>query len=187
LAGSGVAGFGLARYKQSMVLARESAGEIAVSLASLADTQSFAVRLAPYARPGDVIALAGDLGAGKTAFARGFINALFVSHNMPEEDVPSPTFTLIQEYQLPDFTLYHIDLYRIESEAEIDELGLEDAFADGVSLIEWPDRLGSHMPASRLEINFRQGDPGEDQNARTLGISAFGDWAWRLEAGALNG
>ena len=147
-------------------MAQESEGAIAVSLANPADTQVFATRLAPLVRPGDVVALAGDLGTGKTTFARGFINALFVIHGLPPEDVPSPTFTLVQEYPLPDFTLYHIDLYRIEAELEILELGLEDAFAEGVCLVEWPDRLGSLLPANRLELDFRQGDAGEDSGQR---------------------
>jgi tRNA threonylcarbamoyladenosine biosynthesis protein TsaE len=170
-----------------MVMAQESDGAIAVSLADPTDTQAFAARLAPVARSGDVIALAGDLGTGKTTFARGFINALLVAHGLPPEDVPSPTFTLVQEYQLPDFTLFHIDLYRIETQSELFELGLEDAFADGVSLVEWPDRLGSLLPASWLELKFRQGDPGEDQDRRLVLLTAFGDWQDRIQTGALNG
>jgi tRNA threonylcarbamoyladenosine biosynthesis protein TsaE len=170
-----------------MVMAQESEGAIAVSLANPADTQVFATRLAPLVRPGDVVALAGDLGTGKTTFARGFINALFVIHGLPPEDVPSPTFTLVQEYPLPDFTLYHIDLYRIEAELEILELGLEDAFAEGVCLVEWPDRLGSLLPANRLELDFRQGDAGEDQDRRLVRLTAFGDWKGRIQTGALNG
>ena len=170
-----------------MVMAQDSDGAIAVSLANPTDTQAFAARLAPFARPGDVIALVGDLGAGKTTFARGFINALFVAHGLPAEEVPSPTFTLVQEYQLPDFTLYHIDLYRIEAQSEIFELGLEDAFADGVSLVEWPDRLGSLLPANRLDLDIRQGGPGEDQDRRLVLLTAFGDWKGRIKTGALNG
>ena len=168
-------------------MAQESDGAIAVSLANPKDTQAFAVRLAPFARPGDVIALAGDLGAGKTTFARGFINALFVAHGLPPEEVPSPTFTLVQEYQLPDFTLYHIDLYRIEALSEIFELGLEDAFVDGVSLVEWPDRLGSLLPENRLEMNFHLSGSGEDQDRRLVLLTAFGDWKGRVNSRVLNG
>ena len=173
-----------------MVMAQESpesSRAISVSLANPTDTQAFAARLAPFARPGDVIALAGDLGTGKTTFARGFINALFVTHGLPREDVPSPTFTLVQEYQLPDFTLYHIDLYRIEAQSEIFELGLEDAFSEGVSLVEWPDRLGSLLPVNRLNLDFRQGGPGEDQERRLVLVTAFGDWKGRIETGELHG
>ena len=181
-----VAGFGYGRYKKFMVIAQESveSGDaIEVSLASPTETQELAVRLVPYARSGDAIALSGDLGTGKTTFARGFINALLARNGLPPEDVPSPTFTLVQEYQLPQFTLYHIDLYRIEEEAELIELGLEDAFADGVSLIEWPDRLGSLLPHSRLNMAFSH----NDQEGRFLRLTAFGDWKGRLQAGALNG
>ena len=170
-----------------MVMAQQSDGTIAVMLADPADTQTFAARLAPFARPGDVIALAGDLGAGKTTFARGFINALLDVHGQPAEDVPSPTFTLVQEYQLSDFTLFHIDLYRIETQSELFDLGLEDAFADGVSLVEWPDRLGPLLPADRLELRFSQISPTEDGDRRRVVVIPFGDWEGRLDAGALNG
>lgn len=170
-----------------MMTAQDSDGAITVSLADQTDTQALAARLAPFARPGDVIALAGDLGTGKTTFARGFINALFVAHDLPPEEVPSPTFTLVQEYQLPDFTLYHIDLYRIEAQSELFELGLDDAFADGVSLVEWPDRLGSLLPADRLALAFRHGDPSAHQDSRLVQLTAFGDWQGRIQTGALNG
>ena len=173
-----------------MVKAQEtlkSSATMTVSLASPAQMQAFAARLAPFAEPGDVLALAGDLGSGKTTFARGFIKALFVAHRLPPEDVPSPTFTLIQEYPLPGFTLYHVDLYRIETEAELHELGLDDAFAEGVSLIEWPDRLGSMLPANRLEIAFRQGGPADDEELRFADLTAFGAWNGRIPMGTLNG
>jgi len=181
-----VAGFGYGRYKQFMAMAQESAESgdtIEVSLASPIETHEFAARLAPYAGLGDTIALSGDLGTGKTTFARGFINALLAQNGLPPEDVPSPTFTLIQEYQLPQFMLYHIDLYRIEEESELIELGLEDAFADGLSLVEWPDRLGSLLPASRLDVVFEQGA----RDGRLLHLSVFGNWKGRFQAGALNG
>ena len=165
----------------------EFSGAIAGSLVNPTATQTCAARLVPFARPGDVITLAGDLGTGKTTFARGFINALFVAHGLPPEDVPSPTFTLVQEYQLPDLTLYHIDLYRIEAQSEIFELGLEDAFTDGVSLVEWPDRLGSLLPSSRLDIAFRQGSPGDDPDIRFVRITAFGNWKGRIQTNPLNG
>jgi tRNA threonylcarbamoyladenosine biosynthesis protein TsaE len=173
-----------------MVRARKSpdlGDAITVSLADAAATQAFGARLAPLARPGDVITLAGDLGTGKTTFARGFINALLAARGLPPEDIPSPTFTLVQEYQLPEFTLYHIDLYRIEAESEVLELGLEDAFSEGVSLVEWPDRLGSLLPADRLDVTFRQTASGDDRDGRLALVTAFGDWKGRLEHGALDG
>lgn len=169
-----------------MVRAQDSDGAISVSLADPADTQAFAVRLAPFIRTGDVLALAGDLGAGKTTFARALINALLADHGLPPEDVPSPTFTLVQEYPLPDFVLYHVDLYRIEAESELDELGLDDAFAEGVLLIEWPDRLGSQLPVSRLDMDFSLTGLDEDPDRRLVALTAHGDWRGRLQAGPLN-
>lgn len=170
-----------------MELAQQTDGAITVTLAGPADTYAFAARLAPLAVRGDVIALAGELGSGKTTFARGFINALCVAHGLPQEDVPSPTFTLVQEYQLPDFALFHIDLYRIETQSELYELGLDDAFAEGVSLVEWPDRLGSFLPANRLELVFSHAAPQENEDRRVVFVTPFGDWKGRITAGVLHG
>ena len=169
-----------------MVMAQDSNGTVNVSLADPADTRAFAERLAPCARSGDVLALAGDLGAGKTTFARAFINALLARHGLPPEDVPSPTFTLVQEYPLPAFVLYHIDLYRIEAETELGALGFEEVFADGVSLIEWPDRLGSLLPASRLDMEFRLPDRSDNPDRRLVALTAHGDWQGRLTTELLN-
>lgn len=107
--------------------------------------------IAPQLKTGDVVTLTGGLGAGKTAFARALINAL---SPLPEE-VPSPTFTLVQVYELPNITLWHFDLYRLkEREIDVLELGWEDARRYGVCLVEWPDRLGGLLPKARLEINI---------------------------------
>ena len=104
-------------------------------------------KLAALCRPGDVICLFGDLGAGKTTFARGFMRALGVS-----DDIPSPTFNLLLTYDTVIGTVWHFDLYRLNTADEIHELGFEDAMADGISLIEWPDRLGDWLPERRIEI-----------------------------------
>lgn len=108
--------------------------------------------LAKAARPGDVIALSGPLGVGKTAFARGFIGAL--GH---EGDVPSPSFAIVQPYEDLDPPVWHVDLYRIEDASEIDELGL-DAAADAVLLVEWPERAGPEAwpNALVLSLDFAQ-------------------------------
>src|SRR5437763_3872952 len=119
-----------------------------IDLPDEAATAAFAGRLARLARPGDVIALKGELGAGKTSFARAFSRA----RAGQDEVVPSPTFTLAQIYEFPDLTIWHFDLYRLRDPEEAWELGIEDAFHDGVSLIEWPERLGSLLPPRRLEI-----------------------------------
>ena len=159
-------------------------GAIKLILADLNATEALAVRLASLARPGDVFALSGDLGTGKTAFARAFVNALATHYGLPLEEVPSPTFTLVQTYDFPSFTLYHIDLYRLERPEDAFELGIEDAFADGVTLIEWPERLGAHLPAERLTLTFL---PGDGPEARELRIEPRGDWEKRLEQDGLHG
>ena len=108
-----------------------------MDLPSEAATVSIARRLAAVARNGDVIALDGDLGAGKTCFARGFIAAL----TGQAEEAPSPTFTLVQTYDSARGTIWHFDLYRLARADDALELGLEDALADGITLIEWPERI----------------------------------------------
>jgi len=135
-------------------------------------TVRLAVRLAALARPGDVIALRGELGAGKTSFARFFIRA-----RGADEEVPSPTFTLAQLYEFPDATVWHFDCYRLRDPEEAWELGIEDAFRDGISLIEWPERLGHLLPARRLEIRFL---PGTSPQARRAEIDAGPDWGDRI-------
>ena len=132
-----------------------------------------AAKLAGISVPGDVIALIGDLGAGKTAFARGFIAACG-----GDGEVPSPTFTLVQLYEFPAGDVYHFDLYRIENSEEIFELGIEDAMSDGISLIEWPDRMGAYLPFERLDIVL---STGKDENAREVDLIGRGDgWTVRL-------
>ena len=137
------------------------------------ETRDAAIALSKYLRPGDVIALDGTLGAGKTAFARALINA------MPgeAEDVPSPTFTLVQTYQRGDAEVWHFDLYRLEDPEDVFELGIEDAFADAISLIEWPDKLGSYLPKKHLRIVLAQ--DGES-DTRTLQIIGDESWQGRL-------
>src|SRR5690348_3602284 len=109
-------------------------------------TAALAARIAAVAQPTDVIALKGELGTGKTAFARAFIR----SRGNPDE-VPSPTFTLVQIYDVGPSAIWHFDLYRIRSPEEAWELGIEAAFASAISLIEWPERLGPLLPDRRLE------------------------------------
>src|SRR3990167_6476950 len=106
------------------------------------ETAQIAQGIAHNLHPRDVILLKGELGAGKSTFARALIQALCGAH----KEVPSPTFTLVQTYEIPKFVLWHFDLYRLEHPEEIYELGLEEAYATGVCLIEWPERLGSFLP-----------------------------------------
>lgn len=154
-----------------------SAGSV-VTLASLDETIRFASRVAAVARRGDVLALHGDLGAGKTAFARAFINALARRDGATAIEVPSPTFTLVQVYEFSRDTVYHFDLYRIENPDDVIELGLDDALADGISLIEWPERLGGLIPVNRLELAF---DLGASETDRVCTVRGWGGWAGRAE------
>jgi tRNA threonylcarbamoyladenosine biosynthesis protein TsaE len=135
-------------------------------------TEAFAARLAAVARRSDVIALHGELGAGKTCLARAFIRA-----RGGDENVPSPTFTLVQTYELPGGTVWHFDLYRLRAPEEAWELGIEDAFHDGISLIEWPERLGALLPARCLVVSL---DFAEMPGARRATLSANGAWTARL-------
>ncbi|WP_147109851.1 tRNA (adenosine(37)-N6)-threonylcarbamoyltransferase complex ATPase subunit type 1 TsaE [Tateyamaria sp. syn59] len=119
------------------------------------DTASAARAIGASLYPGDVLLLDGDVGAGKTHFARSLIQSLL---NAPE-DVPSPTFTLVQIYETKNGPLWHTDLYRISTDSEIDELGLFDAFDTAICLVEWPDRLGNMAPKHALTISIQpQGD-----------------------------
>jgi len=122
---------------------------------------AIAIHMASLLRIHDVILLKGDLGAGKSTFARALIQALCGE----SIEVPSPTFTLVQTYEASLFTLWHFDLYRLKHEEEIYELGLEEAYESGVSLIEWPERLGAFFPQEYLEIEFAYGN---DETERVL-------------------
>ena len=101
-------------------------------------------------KTGDVVALYGTLGVGKTTFVRALVSVLL----QRKVDVPSPTFTLIQSYETPNFELYHFDCYRLKSPEEAYEIGIEDAFCDGVSLIEWPEKLGNLLPQKHKSLFF---------------------------------
>jgi len=139
-------------------------------------TARAAGKVARAAVAGDVIALHGDLGSGKTSFARGFIRAL----TSADEEVPSPTFTLVQTYAAEAGTIYHFDFYRIEDPDEAWEIGIEEAFAGGISLIEWPERLGALLPRDRLDVRLEI-LPGADDNVRRITFSAAPCWARRME------
>ena len=143
-----------------------------VDLPDEAATAAFAARISALAATGDIIALKGDLGAGKTTFARGFIRA-----RGGTEEVPSPTFTLVQLYELGSVVVWHFDLYRLKFPEEAWELGIEDAFSEGISMIEWPERLGPLLPPRRLEIELLFGDRPE---ARRAVLDAGEGWQNRL-------
>lgn len=154
--------------------AADTARLVEMEIPDIAATEALAQRLAPLLRPRDIVALSGDLGAGKTAFARALIHTL----GEPDMEVPSPTFTLVQTYDVSSFEIWHFDLYRLESPQDAFELDIEEAFAAGVSLIEWPEKLGSHMPRTRLEIQISFADT---PSARHIKITGSGDWVTRLK------
>jgi tRNA threonylcarbamoyladenosine biosynthesis protein TsaE len=138
------------------------------------DTAALARALAPVLRPGDVILLDGPIGAGKTHFARSLIRALQGPGSV--EDIPSPTFTLVQTYDTPMAEVWHADLYRLSTVGEVFELGLEDAFETAICLIEWPDRLGAVLHPDALRVTFAPGT--EDQ--RRIHLDGGKGWADRL-------
>lgn len=137
-------------------------------------TRGLGRRLASLIRPGDVIALSGVLGSGKTALARSLIRARAGA----AIEVPSPSYTLVQDYRFPGLVIRHIDLYRIADPAELLELGLDAPAAGEAWLVEWPERAAAVLPADRLDLELRQGDAPD---ARTAHLSAGPSWAERLE------
>ncbi|UAL10462.1 tRNA (adenosine(37)-N6)-threonylcarbamoyltransferase complex ATPase subunit type 1 TsaE [Caulobacter segnis] len=141
-----------------------------VFLADEAATQDLGRKLAASLRPGDALCLTGPLGAGKSTLARALIRAL----TTPDEEVPSPTFTLVQFYETAAFPLAHFDLYRLSDPDEAYEIGLDEALDDGVALIEWPQRLEGRLPATRLDI-----DIALDGDARRVVIVRHGDFEGR--------
>lgn len=126
---------------------------LSIPSSSADQTSDLAALLAPVLSAGDVILLHGDVGAGKTHFARALIQSVLGL----AEDVPSPTFTLVQTYPAGDFDVWHTDLYRLTSVQEIEELGLVEAFETDVCLVEWPDRLGPLTPEHALTLTLETG------------------------------
>ena len=153
---------------------------LSLELADLDATARLARRLARVAAPGDVIALEGDLGAGKTAFARAFISAATGA----ETEVPSPTFTLVQSYDTRIGPVWHFDLYRLSAPEEARELGIEEAFGEAVSLIEWPARLGALLPDEALTLRL---EAGPTERARRATLEGRGRWAALLQGPAGDG
>lgn len=133
--------------------------------------QALARRIAARLTSGDVLLLKGDVGAGKSTFARAAIKSILLE----DEDIPSPTFTLVQTYETRNGTLWHCDLYRLTSADEVEELGLSDAFEDAICMIEWPEVLGDIAEKKALSLTFLPSDGGE-----TRSVIAEGDperWA----------
>jgi len=142
-----------------------------VFLSDLMATEKLAQKIAPHLSKGDVLALSGELGTGKTEFARALLRALGMTG-----DVPSPTFTLMQSYDINGLLISHFYLYRLKSSDELDELGWDDALADGVVLVEWPERAGKRVPPENLSLHFTLAAGG----TRKCAIDAPEKWATLL-------
>ena len=152
-----------------------ASAEIWVDLPDAAATEALGARLAGLVLPGLFIALSGGLGAGKTTLARGFVRAW----TGQDDPVPSPTFTLVQTYDGPRGGVWHLDLYRLKAVDEIEELGLTEALADAVCLVEWAERLGPALPAERLDIALALAPTGRTAQIAWRGAGAP-DWMDQL-------
>lgn len=142
------------------------------------ETEKFAQKLSLWAKPGLVIALKGDLGSGKSTFARAFIKAL--AKNTEDFDVPSPSFSLIQTYDMTRVPVAHIDLFRLANSQDVENLALDELLPNHLLLIEWPERLGSTILANTLNLQF-----SGSGNTRQISISASGAWVQCLERNAV--
>jgi tRNA threonylcarbamoyladenosine biosynthesis protein TsaE len=132
-----------------------------------ADTRRLGAAIAAELKRHEAVCLSGPLGAGKSTLARGLIQALAGE----AVEVPSPTFTLVQTYETPRLAVAHFDLYRLVKAEEVGELGLDEALDVGAAVIEWPEKLGHHLPANRLDVELHI--DGERRRAR---LSAHGAW-----------
>ena len=142
-----------------------------IALRNDQETRDFGAKLAKILRAGDVVCLRGELGAGKTSLARGAIESL-----CDVDEVPSPTYTLVQTYSAPTFDIWHFDLYRLEEPGDVWELGIEEALDDGVCLIEWPERIEGLLSGTELNIVITFTDDG-----REALVSGASSWEGRLD------
>lgn len=143
-----------------------------IALADPAATAALGMRIAAGLARGDAVALEGDLGAGKTTLARAVLRALGVS-----EEVPSPTFTLVQTYDTPRLVVRHYDLYRIEDPNEARELGIDDALLEGAALIEWPERAREWLPRDLLQVTLA----AAGDSARVAALRGPAKWSGYFE------
>ena len=147
---------------------------VELSLPDEAATQALGRALAGALQPGEAICLAGPLGAGKSTLARALVRAL----TQPDEEVPSPTFTLVQFYEGARLNVAHFDLYRLSSADEAYEIGLDEALDEGAAVIEWPERLEGDLPRDRLDVEIALSETGEGEG-RTARLTPHGAWEGR--------
>jgi tRNA threonylcarbamoyladenosine biosynthesis protein TsaE len=144
-------------------------------LADEAATARLGAAIARVLRSGESVCLSGPLGAGKSTLARALIRAL----TTPTEDVPSPTFTLVQFYEGPQLKIAHFDLYRLTNPDEAYEIGLDEALDDGAAVIEWPERLQGRLPSDRLDIEIAPMDSKDWGDGRSARLTPHGAWEGR--------
>jgi tRNA threonylcarbamoyladenosine biosynthesis protein TsaE len=144
-----------------------------MNLADEAATARLGAAIAQALRPGEAVCLSGPLGAGKSTLARALVRAL----TTPEEDVPSPTFTLVQFYEGPRLKVAHFDLYRLSNPDEAYEIGLDEALDEGAAIVEWPERLAGRLPADRLAVEI--GFAGDEERGRRVSLTRHGAWEGR--------
>ena len=144
-----------------------------MKLNSIEDTFNFSKKIGKIISSGDIIFLYGDIGVGKTTFARGLINNLEAKKGMNKSEIISPTFNIMFIYEIKNLKIMHCDLYRIKNSKEINELGIFDEFKNHIILIEWPEFI-EKKPENRIEIFFTY--LGEDLEKRNLEINGYGKW-----------
>lgn len=127
------------------------------------DTKNFAKELASKAKNGDIFVLTGDLGSGKTKFTEGFLSYFGL-----EDEISSPTFTIVNEYHKNDINIFHFDVYRLEDSSEFYEIGGEEYFENGICIIEWGELISDILPKNYIKIDFSR--CSENENCRTLNI-----------------
>jgi len=143
-----------------------------MNLPDEAATARLGAAIAAALRPGEAVCLSGPLGAGKSTLARSLVRAL----TTPDEEVPSPTFTLVQFYEGPRLSIAHFDLYRLTDPDEAYEIGLDEALDSGAAVIEWPQRLEGNLPPDRLDVEI---ELTEDAGGRVARLTPHGAWEGR--------
>jgi tRNA threonylcarbamoyl adenosine modification protein YjeE len=124
-------------------------------ISSIKETKNLAEKIAVQIKIGQVILLKGTLGVGKTCFANFLINKLLKNNNLPETNIVSPTFNIVKEYKLKEYSVYHFDLYRLKNSNELYELDIENAFENGISIIEWPEKAEKIIYNIVFEIEIK--------------------------------
>ena len=133
------------------------------------ETMDFAKKLAKKLKKGDIVVLTGELGSGKTKFVEGFLSNFGL-----ENEISSPTFTIVNEYDAENFPIFHFDVYRLEDSSEFYEIGGEEYFDNGICLIEWGEIIQDALPSRYIHITFEKDE--EDENTRILNVNFIGNY-----------